>query len=672
MSDVGLNKKLPQNATIAWDDADHPVSSVFDDVYFSRENGLNETQYVFLEQNELPLRFSNLKPHQSFTVAETGFGSGLNFLATWRLFRQFSPTESCLHFVSVEKFPLISSDLKKVHQLWPELKEYADQLLFSYSKLLHQRFHYLVFDQGRVRLTLIFDDVCHAISELSGTIDAWFLDGFSPSKNPDMWTPELFKSMSYLSCPYTTYSTFTASGIVKRGLAKAGFSVRLIKGYGSKRHMIKGRFISKNIRPSRERSKIWLERHTMDVKSRIAIIIGAGLAGCSTALALAQKGWHVTILDKAEKIATEASGNRQGALYMRLANTDTLLSSLLIQGYEYTSSLLTLLLKSKEHLFWENCGLVQLGFDEKERCRQKNIINRTNNSLFARHLSPELLSEKSGLLLNTSGLWFEQGGWVQPSEFCKAILANKNISFKPGYIVESLVYENNQWTVCTKNKPEITSPVVVIANNHEAADFDQTQHLPLKKVRGQVSYLKSTDSSEKLSAVLCGKSYVLPAMEGLHTLGATHQFSDEDCTVRVSDHEENMNNLKKNFPSVYSALNGDKVKLEEVKGKTGFRCSTPDYLPIVGAVADAKIFKERFAPLANDAKYRFKEEPAYLPGLYVNTGHGSRGLITCPLSGELLASLISNEILPVSMNIARAVNPNRFLARELIRSKQKK
>ena len=663
-----MQDKSIKKANIAWDNTGFPLSIDFNDVYFSRENGLKEAYYVYLQQNDLFQRFSKLKYKQSFTIFETGFGSGLNFIAAWDLFEKIASEDAILNFISVEKFPLASNDLRKILKLWPILGKYADKLYDNYRNILHKRFNYLIFNRGRVRLTLIFDDICHVFSAISTKkIDAWFLDGFSPLKNPDMWSTDLFKNMAEISHSKTTYSTYTAAGEIKRGLANSGFSVNRIKGYGKKRHMIKGGFLlTQSI--SKPVEKIWLQQTIKQFNKKEAIVIGAGIAGCSTAIALADRGWKVKLLDKHEKIATQASGNRQLALYMRLSSIDTVLSDLLIQGYGYTLSLLNRILKDQKHVYWNSNGLIQVGFNKKEQQRQHRVITNINDASFVEFVSPKVLSKKTGISINESGLWFKRGGWVNAISLCESMLKNENISFRPLFSVQSLTYENYQWNVYSQDDVTITAPVVIIANSYSALSFKQTQYLPLKKIRGQVSYIRSTKESEKISSVLCGQSYILPAMNGIHTIGATYQFFSENLTVNMNDNKKNIYNLKVHFPSVYDALNASEINIDTVTGKAGIRCSTPDYLPIVGPVVDQQQFKQQFSFLSKNIKLNYTTEPRYIPGLYVNIGHGFRGLVTGPLSGEFLAALIDNDTIPVSNKITDALHPSRFLARKLIRN----
>jgi len=221
-------------AKVGWTDDGQPLSESHDDVYFSKASGLDETRHVFLTHNQLPQRFTD---KDTFTIAETGFGTGLNFLATCQLWQAHAKAGQHLNFISVEKYPLTATDLKQALNLWPELTPLTQQLLNGYDALLNGT--PLVMDN--ITLTLSVADSNTALPTWRAPVDAWFLDGFAPAKNPDMWTNTLFDTMTRLSTSGTTAATFTAAGTAKRGLKSAGFEVKKVRGFGHKRDMLIGR-----------------------------------------------------------------------------------------------------------------------------------------------------------------------------------------------------------------------------------------------------------------------------------------------------------------------------------------------------------------------------------------------------------------------------------------------
>ena len=230
------------SATVEWRDG-QPYASAFQDVYFSSDNGLLETEHVFLQGNQLLSRWEQLNT-PTFTITETGFGTGLNFLCAAELWLETAPKDAVLNFTSVEKYPLTLQDITTALQLWPQLSAFSTPLLSQYATLVDTKTINLY--DNRIQLNLLIGDATEQLSHLQNKADAWFLDGFSPAKNPDMWQPTLFAQMARLSHPNTTFATFTSAGMVRRGLASVGFKVNKRSGFGKKREMIDGHFVGNN------------------------------------------------------------------------------------------------------------------------------------------------------------------------------------------------------------------------------------------------------------------------------------------------------------------------------------------------------------------------------------------------------------------------------------------
>ena len=227
------------NATkIKWENG-VPISEEFDDVYFSKDDGLEESKYVFLQGNRLEERWKN--DNSNFTIIETGFGTGLNFFATCLLWEKTRNNNEILNYISIEKHPLSKEDMIKASSLYPSLIDIFQHFICRYKDTTSSNAFINLKNKG-ITLTLLLEDVNTALPKLKTTADAWFLDGFSPSKNPDMWGANLYKEMRRLSQEGTTFSTFTSAGFVKRGLAENGFIVEKTKGFGRKRDMLTGHF----------------------------------------------------------------------------------------------------------------------------------------------------------------------------------------------------------------------------------------------------------------------------------------------------------------------------------------------------------------------------------------------------------------------------------------------
>ncbi|MGY2174231.1 bifunctional tRNA (5-methylaminomethyl-2-thiouridine)(34)-methyltransferase MnmD/FAD-dependent 5-carboxymethylaminomethyl-2-thiouridine(34) oxidoreductase MnmC [Pseudomonas azotoformans] len=653
------------HAQLDWDDQGRPHSRVFDDVYFSDKSGLEETRYVFLEQNRLQERFATLQAGGRLVIGETGFGTGLNFLCAWQLFEQHAVTGARLHFVSVEKYPLSPSDLQRALALWPELQPFAEQLLKQYIAI-HQGFQRLVLDNGRVTLTLLIGDALEQLPQLDAQVDAWFLDGFAPAKNPDMWTAELFAELARLAAPGSTISTFTSTGWVRRLINAAGFKMKRTPGIGHKWEILRGEFLGWPAEtPAPPCAKPWFSRPPAIEGERHAMVIGGGLAGCATAASLAARGWRVSLLERHAELAQEASGNPQGVLYLKLSAHGTALSQLILSGFGHTRRLL-------EHLHrgvdWDGCGVLQLAFDAKEAERQAQL---------AEAFAPELLhlldraqaQQRAGIDLAQGGLFFPEGGWVHPPALCQWQAAQPLIRVLPHHHALDLQRVDNQWQAREGDTLLASARVVVLAGAAEIKQFPQSAELPLKRIRGQITRLAQTPASEALATVVCAEGYVAPARLGEHTLGASFDFKSDDLTPTAAEHAGNLEMLREISEDLLHRLGADQLAPDQLQGRAAFRCTSPDYLPIVGPLADLTVFNQAYATLSKDARQVPDTPCPWLPGLYINSGHGSRGLITAPLCGELLAAWLDNEPLPLPRSVAEACHPNRFALRALVRAK---
>lgn len=659
-----MNPALP-HAQLDWDDQGRPRSRVFDDVYFSDQSGLDETRYVFIEQNRLSERFAALEANEKLVIGETGFGTGLNFLCAWQLFEQQAVAGARLHFISVEKYPLSPPDLQRALALWPQLKAFADQLLAQYVAI-HPGFQRLVLDNGRVTLTLLIGDALEQLPQLDAQVDAWFLDGFAPAKNPDMWTAELFAELARLAAPDSTISTFTSTGWVRRLLNAAGFKMRRTPGIGHKWEILRGAFLGwPEDSPPAARAKPWFARPAPWRGERRALVIGGGLAGCASAASLAARGWQVSLLERHADLAREASGNPQGVLYLKLSAHGTALSQMIVSGFGHTRRQLEHLQRGTD---WDDCGVLQLAFNAKEAERQAQLAAAFPADL-VHQLDQQQAEARAGIALDHGGLFYPEGGWVHPPALCQWQAAHPEVQLLSHREAVELRKVDDQWQAWDGETLLASAPLVVLAGAAEIKRFAQSAELPLKRIRGQITRLPQTADSQSLSTVVCAEGYVAPARLGEHTLGASFDFNSDDLTPTTAEHLGNLEMLKEISTDLLTRLHADQLDPQQLQGRAAFRCTSPDYLPIVGPLADRSAFSAAYAALARDARQVPDIDCPWLEGLYVNSGHGSRGLITAPLSGELLAAWLENEPLPLPRSVAEACHPNRFALRELIRGK---
>ncbi|MCP2071180.1 UNVERIFIED_ORG: tRNA 5-methylaminomethyl-2-thiouridine biosynthesis bifunctional protein [Pseudomonas lini] len=656
---------IQHHAQLDWDDQGRPRSRVFNDVYFSDQSGLEETRYVFLEQNNLAERFAALPDDGRLVIGETGFGTGLNFLCAWQLFEQCAPVGARLHFVSVEKYPLSPQDLRRALALWPLLKLQADQLLEQYVAI-HQGFQRLTLAGGRVTLTLLIGDALAQLPQLDAQIDAWFLDGFAPAKNPEMWTAELFAELARLAAPGATISTFTSTGWVRRLLNAAGFKMKRTPGIGHKWEILRGVFLGwPDLLPVPAPAKPWYARPTALTGERRALVIGGGLAGCASAASLAARGWQVTLLERHAGLAEEASGNPQGVLYLKLSAHGTALSQMILSGFGYTRRMLEHLQRGVD---WDACGVLQLAFNPKEAERQAQLAAAFPEDLL-HSLDQPHAEARSGIGLACGGLFYPEGGWVHPPALCRWQASGPMIDVQPHHEVLQLRRVDGQWQAWDGERCLASAPVVILASAAEIKRFEPAADLPLKRIRGQITRLPQTARSQSLRTVVCAEGYVAPVRLGEHTLGASFDFKSDDLTPTAAEHAGNLQMLEEISLDLVERLDASALDPQHLEGRAAFRCTSPDYLPIVGPLADRQAFSEAYSTLSKDARQVPDTPCPWLDGLYINSGHGSRGLISAPLSGELIAAWLDNEPLPLPRSVAEACHPNRFALRALVRGK---
>ena len=676
-------------AELNWQQDNMPEAKDFGDIYFLLQQGLEESRYVFLQHNQLQQRWQQLKAFEHFSIGETGFGTGLNFLAAWQLWQQTAHQQAYLHFVSVEKHPLSYHDLERALSAWPELAKYAEQLLAHYP-VLTAGYHLLKFDQGRISLHLLLGDGIEGFEQLRSndhpqwmthshtTIDAWFLDGFAPAKNPDLWNDRLYALIADLSGPSTTLATFTAVSSVRRGLSLQGFEIQKDKGF-RKREMLFGRFNpdcrvgNKTIADKSNNKQInapWYFQQNPVSSGRRVAIIGGGLAGANCAYALARRGCKVTLVEREKQLALGASGNPQGMLYTKLSTEAGTLNQFTLSSYLYALRFYRLWQQeydiSAEHV--DFCGVLQLATNAKEQ-RLVPLIQQA----FANY--PELVqcvdqyqaSELAGIDIQLPGWFFPKAGWVSPVHLCQSLCSHPNIELINHQAVIKLEQQDQQWQLSGDDKAILQTDSVIIANSRDALQFEQSQSIPAKAIRGQITLLESSTISSQLKTVICHEGYVTPAINNVHNLGATFDNGDTDTAIRSEDHQRNLDSLQKSVPSLLS--NHKAIAANKLSGRAGLRTTSPDYLPIVGPLHHQQQFLQDYALLRKNAHSDIITPGSYYPNLYINIAHGSRGLTSTPLCSELIAAMICAEPLPLPRHLVRALNPARFVIRDLIRNK---
>ncbi len=656
-------------AAVGWTDKGDPQSLGFGDVYYSRDNGLEESRYVFLQGNGLPARWQHW-PAGRFCIAETGFGTGLNFLATWQAWQAVPAPRPDLHYLSVEKYPLAVADLAKALGAWPELTPLATKLVEQYPGLIPGQ-HRLLFEGGCVTLDLWWEDAADALQDLAShsqpMVDAWYLDGFAPARNEAMWQPRLLDAVARLSHPNASFSTFTAAGQVRRQLASAGFAVDKVVGYGHKRECLRGH-LTRPVRPTLDTTDTpWdIAAGYVTVPERV-IVLGAGLAGCTTAAALARRGAEVILLEQS-RLASAGSGNDQGILYTRLSRKHSALTDFSLQSFRFSTAFYRSLFATGElveGLDGALCGSFHQNANTEEMAALSAALQTVPE--FAQVLDPEQASEILGIDQAAAGYWFPLSGWLYPVAICRLLASHPRIHLQEHCGEISLDATANGWQATDHAGQIWEAPCAVVATGTASVRMAALDWLPLQVIRGQTTQLPADRQFSALRAALCHEGYIAPARAGAHCIGATFSLDDADMSLRATDHHSNLANLARAVPKWQEAL--DQQNPDALEGRVGFRCASPDYLPMVGPVPDRKAFLQGFAGLRKNAKQVIPHKGEYLRGLYLSTAHGSRGLSSTPLAAELLASQICGEPPPLSRELTRALAPARFIIRDLSRNR---
>jgi tRNA 5-methylaminomethyl-2-thiouridine biosynthesis bifunctional protein len=646
-------RRYPRISPAEIDANDAHRSSAFYDYYFSIYDPIAERQTIFIEGNHLPERFQSLKPHQTIRIGETGFGTGLTFLVACEQFLRYAPDNTRLQWVSTERYPMVQTDIIKALRVLPlpsELRQLADDLCRCWPDLI-PTCHRRLFSNGRITLDLHFRDSTEVLSDLSGVIDAWCLDGFSPDRNPESWTPELFQAIANHSHNETTLSTFSAARVVRDGLSSVGFTLSKVPGFGGKRERLLAQFNGP------QKPQVWApKRHHRE--TGCITIIGGGLAGAWTAHAFAIRGFSVIVFEK-HTPASGASGNPQGITYAKLSIEATPNSLIQLQALAHVNTWFQMF----PDTVWQHTGVLLLAQNQKEQTHQDKLVE----ALPSVHplLVPVSQTEASilcGQELRYGGLHIPAGGWLNPKKCVKTLLEHPRIEVRPYHQIQSVESTNHgsiiRFTTVDGQETRYPCDLVIWANALEARQFIRLP-LPLKPIRGQVTEIKETVA---LNMPICGDAYVAPACNGVMTCGATYTPNSDDLTARHEDDQTNIDAINR-------LVDHPAWSASDILGhRVSIRTATSDYAPVIGQIAASDEWVKSLERLRHDANFEPEDALPFNLGRYVLAGLGSRGTLTAPMAAEILVSQVLGEVLPISEQVRHALAPDRFLRRDLIRN----
>ena len=676
-----------QTAKLHWQLDDNgvtvPISGDFGDVYFSKTDGLAESRHVFIDGNDLTTRLANLRDFERFVIGEIGFGTGLNILAIWQLWQQIRPdNHSHLHIITTEKFPLSKTDLEQALSVWTELAGLSQQLIDNYPPPLAGCHRLNWFDE-RLTIDLWLGDATSSLSQVTGQgkVDAWLLDGFAPSCNQELWSADLLAQIARLSKPHTTLATFSVASAVKQGLKYQGFTLAKRKGFGKKREMLTATFqpkltsanfceiyfrYNKKIKPffvtlpftasfeSRRRQRrkannvkgFELPNFSAITKPLSVAVIGAGVAGLSSAYALAARGHKVTIFDKAKPLAG-ASGNIRGFLAPKLTSLKRLETNLHAIGYLASCRFYPYLTAQTGIEILQTTGCLDLLSHNRLQLNEVKDFP----SEFAHLLTAEQAKAMTGFDVGQA-IFLPNAGLITTANFANAVLCHPNISFQAEeltYFQQAYFQQDSDQVLLTFTERQQFFDHVILCMALDTCDF-----LPTVKrfnhSRGQVTWfaVDEHDKSQLPKLPLKYGSYYASFNENSKRhvmLGASFVRDTLDTTPAVADHQMNVADLAGAVPDLVN--NTDIFTVEKNiphwQGRASIRSQTVDYLPLVGQVWQAG--------------YENKSRVWSFSAL------GSKGYAYAPICSELLVGLLCGEILPLANKMVNSLSPNRKVIR---------
>lgn len=625
-----------------------PCPPAFDGIDHPRAGALAHARHVFLAGNGLPRRWQH---RDAFTVLETSFGWGNHFLATWHAWRGDPIRCSRLTYLAVERHPLSHADMRAAHAASP-WRERVDELLKAWPPLTHN-LHVIPFDEGRVRLLLAFGDVQAWLPELAAEVDAFYLDGSAPAANPAMWPARVFKALGRLAAPEATLAASAASRDVRAHLTTAGFDGPLGDGFGGDRDVTQARFAPR-FAPKRSLAR---RRPEAPTRKR-ALVIGAGLAGCASAWALAEHGWDCTLVERRDAPASEGSGNEAG-LFHGIVNAQDGAHARFNRAAAMAARAAVVTALREHGAAGGVDGLLRLE-NELDATQMASMLERLGLPTdYVQAMSAAAASALCGVPLARPAWFYPGGGWVSPGGLARSFLARAgaHATLRCGLFVQQLQRTPSGWALLDAQGLVIDeASTVVIANAADATRLLPHLGWPVHRVRGQISGWPASAGAQPPCTRLpiAGGGYLLPTVNDTVWFGATSQVGDDDPSARDTDHLANLARLGR------LTLEPASVALSDLTGRTAWRCSAGDRLPIVGAVPDTSTVtgsvpdQVRFVPR--------------LPGLHVFTALGSRGITWCALGAQVLAAQVARAPVPLEASLLDAIDPARFVVRARRRS----
>lgn len=624
-----------------------PFSRVYEDIYYQGE-GLAETEHVFINGIGGPAVWAD---QRHFVIAEIGFGTGLNFLATWARWRATAPAHGRLHYVAVDRAPIAADVIRHCHHKHPSLASLVRELC-AYNLNPSPGFHRFWLDQSRVSLTLLLGEAAAVLSaaEAGRGVDAWYLDGFAPSRNPAAWHGSVFAEIARLSKPAARLATYSAASVIRKQLSEVGFTVQKRPGFGRKRDMICATYTAHK-QPISKPSQSWLRMPNRPPPSTPVAIIGGGIAGAAMAAALQRRGLAVNIFERRPQLAAEATAVPAGLIAPPPNLGRTAIEAFQIAAFRYQLETVRPFAGDSPRgvVFWPD--------DMEHGARLSRLISDQGP---ARGLFEKYQADRSAAVIAP------QAGMVAGDALARQLLAGAETATSKTVIDLRLGLAG--WQLIFEDGSRVDAETVILANAGAAAALSVSNWLPLHLVRGQMAAVSADSVAAPMRQGHIGDGYLTPEQAGRRYLGTTfdHQgFTAAQWPQPVVDRDHRRLLAKAPLGAQAADI---PAHAQIIDGWAGLRAFSQDRAPVVGPLPDQAAFLQAFARLRHgDRRAKYPEVPPYLPGLYVLAGLGARGLTLAPLAAELLAAQIMAEPWPVPRPQAEALAPVRFLARALIR-----
>lgn len=629
----------------------------------------NKAENHFLKYNNLGTRFTDLNDKQSFVIGELDFGHGSNFIDTCKLWcsRLSSPNnnQNTLHYISFISQPIEPTEFAQCLKHSTDDNQICAELIRQYNLLL-PGYHRLSFSHN-IMLTLIIGQNHCKLNELDHHINAWYLNPSDLTSDNLVLNQNNCNELARLSninesTSYVAELDPTSIGLTN--LTTVGFtSLQHCHNKQNNHQILSGNYLANKISTFKPRHQptYYARQPTTASNNQEIAIIGAGISGAATAFSLAKRGYKVTVYEKNPAPAMEASGNYQGMLYASWSAFGGAMMELSCSAYRYAHNLIS------EQLIpdidYAPCGLIQLGHNPEQIRRNQQIIDANLPPDFLNMVNREQISALAGVELDTdlSGVYYPSGLWLNPPSLIKSLLQHPNIKLITNCQIGNVERVNDEWQLFDEqNRFIYKADCLVLCNAHYINQFSQTANIPMRKIRGQISI---SQQQNNLKTILCGAGYITPNKADKFTFGATFQFNDDSNEVRSQDHQLNLANLSGIIPEI-----ANQIDITQLTGQTNFRASPHDYLPLVGPIAKYAEFKHDYAKLSQDKNARISPVCQYYKDLYLNLGHGAKGLLSAPLSGEIIADYIAGTPLACSESLRKALHPNRLYVHELVHS----